>query len=147
MNLLRGVVQARDEATASSKRRPKLVLKISPDLDSRGVDDIADAIDSVKGIDGIIVTNTTVQRPTHLRSGAYLTPLFIPFLLIPNFEQRIAQSKAVSLVRHYNPSHLELFATYANASLPKCLLSAVVVSHPVQTPWPSLVQVLHASSY
>lgn len=78
MNLLRGVVQARDQATASSKRRPKLVLKISPDLDSRGVEDIADAIDMVKGIDGVIVTNTTVQRPTHLRSGAHLTPLFIP---------------------------------------------------------------------
>lgn len=74
MNLLRGVVQARDEATTSSRRRPKLVLKISPDLDSHGVDDIADAIATVKGIDGVIVTNTTVQRPAHLRSGAYLMP-------------------------------------------------------------------------
>lgn len=87
MNLLRGVVQARDKATASSKRRPKLVLKISPDLDSLGVDDIAGAIDTVKGIDGVIVTNTTVQRPTHLRSGAHLTPLLIPSLLILNFDQ------------------------------------------------------------
>ncbi|KAI0291653.1 Dihydroorotate dehydrogenase-domain-containing protein [Multifurca ochricompacta] len=92
-NLLRGVVHARDEATqsssssssSSSPRRPKLVLKISPDLDSRGLDDIADAIVSVKGIDGVIVTNTTVQRPIHLRStnraeqgglsGAPLQPL------------------------------------------------------------------------
>jgi dihydroorotate dehydrogenase len=74
VNLLRGVVQARDEATTSSKRRPKLVLKISPDLDSRGVDDIADAVATVKGIDGVIVTNTTVQRPAHLRSGAHLMP-------------------------------------------------------------------------
>jgi len=69
VGLLRGVVQARDEATASSKRHPKLVLKISPDLDSRGVDDIADAVGTVKGIDGVIVTNTTVQRPAHLRSA------------------------------------------------------------------------------
>lgn len=51
-------------------RRPKLVLKISPDLDSRGMDDIAAAVDTVKGIDGVIVTNTTVHRPVHLRSGA-----------------------------------------------------------------------------
>lgn len=78
MNLLCGVVQARDQATTSSPRPPKLVLKISPDLDSRGVDDIADAIGMVKGIDGVIVTNTTVQRPTHLRSGAHLALLFIP---------------------------------------------------------------------
>jgi len=147
VNLLRAVVQARDEATALSKHRSKLVLKISPDLDSRGVDDIADAIGSVKGIDGIIVTNTTVQRPTHLRSGAHLTHLSMPFLLIPNFDQRIAQSRAVSLVRHCNPSHLKSFAIYANASLPKCLSLAVAVSHPVRTPWPSLAQVLHASSY
>ncbi|KAF8266125.1 hypothetical protein EI94DRAFT_1787089 [Lactarius quietus] len=81
LQLLRGVVQARDEAT----RRPKLVLKISPDLDSQGLEDIADAVSSVKGIDGVIVTNTTVQRPAHLRnahrteqgglSGAPLQPL------------------------------------------------------------------------
>jgi dihydroorotate dehydrogenase len=34
------------------------------------MDDIAAAVDTVKGIDGVIVTNTTVQRPAHLRSGA-----------------------------------------------------------------------------
>jgi dihydroorotate dehydrogenase len=73
----------------SSKRRPKLVLKISPDLDSRGVDDIADAVATVRGIDGVIVTNTTVQRPAHLRSGAHLMPLSLLFLLNPNINQRI----------------------------------------------------------
>ncbi|KAH9975207.1 dihydroorotate dehydrogenase [Russula compacta] len=69
VRLLRSVVEARDEATASLTRRPKLVLKISPDLDSRGVDDIADAVSTVEGIDGVIVSNTTVQRPAHLRSA------------------------------------------------------------------------------
>lgn len=85
VHLLRSVVQTRDDATASSTRRPKLVLKISPDLDSRGVSDIADAVGAVKGIDGVIVSNTTVQRPAHLHnanraelgglSGAPLQPL------------------------------------------------------------------------
>ena len=56
----------------SLTRRPKLVLKISPDLDSRGLEDIADAVSTAKGIDGVIVTNTTVQRPTHLRNGSRL---------------------------------------------------------------------------
>ena len=72
MHLLRSVVQTRDDATVSSTRRPKLVLKVSPDLDSRAVDDIADAVGAVKGIDGVIVSNTTVQRPTHLRDGAII---------------------------------------------------------------------------
>lgn len=85
LNLLRGVVQARDKASTSPTRRPKLVLKISPDLDSQGLEDIAGALSAVKGIDGVIVTNTTVQRPSHLRnahraeqgglSGAPLQPL------------------------------------------------------------------------
>ncbi|KAI9451744.1 hypothetical protein BJY52DRAFT_1124952 [Lactarius psammicola] len=85
LQLLRGVVQARDEAATSLTRRPKLVLKISPDLDSHGLEDIADAVSTVKGIDGVIVTNTTIQRPAHLRnalrteqgglSGAPLQPL------------------------------------------------------------------------
>jgi dihydroorotate dehydrogenase len=70
VHLLRSVVQARDEAAASSTRRPKLVLKISPDLDSHGVSDIADTVGAVKGIDGVIVSNTTVQRPAHLHNGA-----------------------------------------------------------------------------
>ncbi|KAH9019983.1 hypothetical protein EDB85DRAFT_2006539 [Lactarius pseudohatsudake] len=83
--LLRGVVQARDEAATSPTRRPKLVLKISPDLDPHGLEDIADAVSTVKGIDGVIVTNTTIQRPAYLRnanrgqqgglSGAPLQPL------------------------------------------------------------------------
>ncbi|KAI9450956.1 Dihydroorotate dehydrogenase-domain-containing protein [Russula earlei] len=86
VHLLCSVVQARDETSASSMRRPKLVLKISPDLDSDGMDDIADAVGTVKGgIDGVIVSNTTVQRPAHLRganhaeqgglSGSPLLPL------------------------------------------------------------------------
>lgn len=70
VHLLRSVVQTRDDATVSSTRRPKLVLKISPDLDSQAVGDIADAIGAVKGIDGVIVSNTTVQRPAHLHNGA-----------------------------------------------------------------------------
>lgn len=78
LQLLRGVVQARDEAATSTTRRPKLVLKISPDLDSRGLEDIADAVSTVKGIDGVIVTNTTIQRSANLRNG----PRFPRYLLL-----------------------------------------------------------------
>lgn len=88
VHLLRSVVEARDEVTASLTRRPKLVLKISPDLDSRGVDDVADAVGTVEGIDGVIVSNTTVQRPAHLRSGARLTSsLILHPLFMHSFNQ------------------------------------------------------------
>jgi hypothetical protein len=120
VNLLRSVVQARDEAVASSTRRPKLVLKISPDLDSRGVGDIADAVGAVKGVDGVIVSNTTVLRPAHLHNGARISHTLSYPISRPGFQQRIAQSKAVSPARLYNPSHSGSSATYASASLPKC---------------------------
>ncbi len=67
LQLLRGAVQARDDDARTRGRRAKLVLKISPDLDARGLEDIAEAVCAVEGVDGVIVSNTTVQRPSHLR--------------------------------------------------------------------------------
>ncbi|KAI0774800.1 dihydroorotate dehydrogenase [Trametes elegans] len=63
--LLVGVSAARDEvATASArKHRPKLLLKIAPDLDEAEVADIAEAVRTSGGVDGVIVSNTTVRRP------------------------------------------------------------------------------------
>ncbi|KAG5633725.1 hypothetical protein H0H81_005673 [Sphagnurus paluster] len=65
--LLTGVTQARDELPVSelTSRRPKLVLKLSPDLDEAQLADIAEVIKE-SAIDGVIVSNTTIQRPTHL---------------------------------------------------------------------------------
>jgi len=64
-------------------RRP-LILKIAPDLDERGLDDII-AVALRRGIDGLIVSNTTVARPIFLRSryrneagGLSGRPLFEP---------------------------------------------------------------------
>ncbi|KAH9847605.1 dihydroorotate dehydrogenase [Lenzites betulinus] len=63
--LLAGVTAARDELTASSPQnhRPKLLLKIAPDLDENEVADIAAAVRATPGVDGVIVSNTTVRRP------------------------------------------------------------------------------------
>lgn len=68
-NLLSEVVKARDELPLSpvTSRRPKLVLKIAPDLNESQIVDIADVIRKNK-IDGVIVSNTTIQRPKHLIS-------------------------------------------------------------------------------
>jgi dihydroorotate dehydrogenase len=63
--LLRGVLMARDATGA----RPPLLVKIAPDLTDQQRADIA-AVALAAGIDGIIVSNTTVARPASLRSAA-----------------------------------------------------------------------------
>lgn len=65
--LLDGVTKTRDELSPSvlTFRKPKLVLKIAPDLNESELADIADVIRN-SSIDGVIVSNTTVQRPKSL---------------------------------------------------------------------------------
>jgi dihydroorotate dehydrogenase len=78
--LVARVGAARDE---TRPRRP-LIVKIAPDLDDRGHDDIL-AVAVARGIDGLIVSNTTSARPASLRSahrgetgGLSGRPLFEP---------------------------------------------------------------------
>ncbi|KAJ7155465.1 Dihydroorotate dehydrogenase-domain-containing protein [Mycena crocata] len=61
--LLTGVMQAREQL--ASTRKPKLVLKIAPDLSEDQLVEIAAVIENTS-IDGVIVSNTTTQRPTEL---------------------------------------------------------------------------------
>ncbi|KAF8654654.1 hypothetical protein AX16_003473 [Volvariella volvacea WC 439] len=67
--LLSGVRKARDELPDSflTRRKPKLMLKLAPDLDELQLEQIAEVIRN-SGIDGVIVSNTTVQRPKGLVS-------------------------------------------------------------------------------
>ena len=59
--LLAAVREARDSEDARTGKRTPLFLKIAPDLDEAGLDDIAaEVLD--KGIDGVIVSNTTLSR-------------------------------------------------------------------------------------
>jgi dihydroorotate dehydrogenase len=59
--LLAAVREARDEADARLGKHTPVFLKIAPDLDEAGLDDIAaEVLD--KGIDGVIVSNTTLAR-------------------------------------------------------------------------------------
>ena len=60
--LVARVIEARE---AVSPRRPVLI-KIAPDLDLRGLDDIVEVAIS-RGADGLIVANTTIARPSTLR--------------------------------------------------------------------------------
>ena len=59
--LLAAVREARDSEDARTGKRTPLFLKIAPDLDEAGLDDIAAQVLD-KGIDGVIVSNTTLSR-------------------------------------------------------------------------------------
>jgi dihydroorotate dehydrogenase len=72
------------QACARSARSTPLLLKIAPDLDEQALDDIA-AVVLESGIEGVIVSNTTIARATSLRSpraheagGLSGKPLFEP---------------------------------------------------------------------
>ncbi len=56
------VAEAREQGAA---RRP-LLVKIAPDLDLRGLDDVVEVC-TRRGVDGLIVANTTIARPASLQ--------------------------------------------------------------------------------
>uniref|UniRef100_A0AC34RAA1 Dihydroorotate dehydrogenase (quinone), mitochondrial n=1 Tax=Panagrolaimus sp. JU765 TaxID=591449 RepID=A0AC34RAA1_9BILA len=67
--VLKIVREAVDREEMEFGRRPKLLLKIAPDLTFRDMADISKLIlDKFYGIDGLIVSNTTIQRPKTLKS-------------------------------------------------------------------------------
>jgi len=63
-NLLSSI---RSEISKLAQPKPRLVIKIAPDLNVSGIKEIARVIVQ-NGIDGVIVANTTVQRPGTLTS-------------------------------------------------------------------------------
>ncbi len=62
--LLARVLETRDTFAAEPRRTPVL-LKIAPDLALRDLDDLV-AVARRRGIDGLIISNTTVTRPVRL---------------------------------------------------------------------------------
>ncbi|KAF9920370.1 Dihydroorotate dehydrogenase (quinone), mitochondrial [Linnemannia zychae] len=60
-DLLRQVIKARDELPSSYK--PPLLVKIAPDLSDEELKDVSEAALATK-VDGIIVSNTTISRPS-----------------------------------------------------------------------------------
>jgi dihydroorotate dehydrogenase len=66
-DLLARVIEARREATPAGRRLPPLLAKVGPDLDPQQVLDIAE-VALATGVDGLIVGNTTIDRPPGLAS-------------------------------------------------------------------------------
>lgn len=65
--LLQRVLEARERALPEHGKCPPLLVKVGPDLDGEQLRDIAE-VALASGIDGLIVGNTTVTRPSGLRS-------------------------------------------------------------------------------
>jgi dihydroorotate dehydrogenase len=82
-DLLTRVLAARDKAVAGEKK-PPLLAKVGPDLTQGQIEDIAEAALSTK-VDGLIIGNTTIERPPTLKSkhkaeagGLSGAPLLVP---------------------------------------------------------------------
>ncbi len=67
-DLLARVLDARDAYAAAGPRRPVL-LKIAPDVALGDLDDVV-RVARTRGVDGMIVSNTTISRPDSLRDDA-----------------------------------------------------------------------------
>jgi dihydroorotate dehydrogenase len=53
----------------AAPRRPRLLLKLAPDLDADALTQIAHVV-VARGVDGVIISNTTISRPAHLSHRA-----------------------------------------------------------------------------
>ncbi len=96
--LLEKVAEALDQA-AGGATRPPLLLKIAPDLSEEDKIDIAEVALGVP-IDGLIATNTTIERPQSLRGphqgeagGLSGRPLFKPSTAVLSDMYRLTQGK------------------------------------------------------
>jgi dihydroorotate dehydrogenase len=65
-NLLKTVLAARDEMQWATEGPPPLLVKIAPDLSHEDLVDIA-AVALSGGVDGLVISNTTVSRPESVK--------------------------------------------------------------------------------
>ncbi len=63
------MVEARDSADAAAGAETRLLLKIAPDLPLAALDAVTQAA-LARGLDALVVSNTTISRPQTLRDGA-----------------------------------------------------------------------------
>jgi dihydroorotate dehydrogenase len=95
--LLSALVEARKKL----KPRPPLLVKIAPDLDEHACADIA-TLALAHGIEGLVVSNTTIVRPASLKSihadqagGLSGAPLFVRSTEVLRTMHRLTQGKLV----------------------------------------------------
>ena len=133
-DLLARVLEARDEAGCSLP--PPVFLKIAPDLDQTALDQITQTVLKRK-IDGVIVSNTTLSRPSlkettlaHEAGGLSGAPLFARSTrILAEVYQRIGQSVPLIGVGGIDDAESALAKIEAGASLIQ-LYSALVYQGP-----------------
>ncbi|MCE9522458.1 MAG: quinone-dependent dihydroorotate dehydrogenase [Alphaproteobacteria bacterium] len=96
---LETLLSALVETRSNLPRQMPLLLKIAPDLDEQARADIAEVV-LAKGIDGVIVSNTTIARPTTLKSsqrnepgGLSGAPLLSPSTEVLRDMRRLTQGR------------------------------------------------------
>lgn len=133
-DLLARVLAARDEAGCTHP--PPVFLKIAPDLDQTGLDQISQTALKRK-IDGLIVSNTTLSRPalkeTHVAQesgGLSGAPLFARSTrILAEIYQRVGQAMPLIGVGGISNAETALAKIEAGASLIQ-LYSALVYEGP-----------------
>ncbi len=65
--LVTRVLEARNRGAPDGPRLPPILAKVGPDLTEQELRDIADVV-TKNGVDGLIIGNTTIDRPSHLKS-------------------------------------------------------------------------------
>jgi dihydroorotate dehydrogenase len=98
---LKTLLQAVTAARENLARRVPLLVKIAPDLDEHACTDIAE-LALAQGIEGLIVSNTTIARPPSLRGaharetgGLSGAPLFEPSTEILRRMRRLTEGRLV----------------------------------------------------
>lgn len=134
--LLTAVLGARDSEAARANRRIPVFLKIAPDLTEEGMDDIADEA-LVHGLDGLIVSNTTLARdglkdPRQAGEAGGLSgkPLFDPSTaVLARMRKRVGPSMAIIGVGGVSSAETALEKIRAGADLVQ-LYSSMVYGGP-----------------
>jgi len=98
---LNELLAALTQARSTLPQRIPLLVKIAPDLDEQACADIAELATS-HGIEGLVVTNTTIARPSDLKSvhanesgGLSGAPLFEPSTEILRRMRRLTKGRIV----------------------------------------------------
>jgi len=68
-DLVARAIEARERVVAAGSARTPLLVKIAPDLSLAELDDVV-AVALARGIDGLVVSNTTASRPEWLKETA-----------------------------------------------------------------------------
>jgi dihydroorotate dehydrogenase len=134
--LLTAVLAARDDEAAKANKKLPVFLKIAPDLTEEGMDDIAtEAL--VHGLDGLIVSNTTLARnglkdPRQAGEAGGLSgrPLFDPSTaVLARMRKRVGSSMAIIGVGGVSSAETALEKIRAGADLVQ-LYSSMVYEGP-----------------